>query len=163
MAALGIPRIVEPGFVAIDPTAAGDALEAAFAVLDPIDSPDADIEDGHDAEYDTSDAELDLGCDEKISQLYLGDNTDDGDATALERHGRGFIRSGPDDAEDDATAEPSLGAPEPYVIKGFGAGSCRSSAIRRTGMAAGATTSSWATTTGSPTQTACRSSSQART
>jgi len=36
-----------------------------------------------------------------VGQLALGQTTADGDETALERHGRGFLRSGPEDAEDD--------------------------------------------------------------
>jgi len=42
-----------------------------------------------------------LGWAANVSQLALGPNTADGDITALERHGKGFLRSGPDDAEDD--------------------------------------------------------------
>ena len=42
-----------------------------------------------------------LGWAANVSQLALGQTTADGDETALERHGRGFVRSGPDDAEDD--------------------------------------------------------------
>ncbi len=104
LAALGLPRLVELGFIPIDPTAAGDALEAAIAALDALDTPFDDIEDGHDAEHDTSDAELDLGWSAMHSQIRLGYNTDDGDLTAPERFGRGFVRCKPDDHE------PSLGA-----------------------------------------------------
>jgi len=46
-----------------------------------------------------------LGWSANVGQLALGPTTADGDATALERHGRGFIRSGPDDAEDGGDAE----------------------------------------------------------
>ena len=105
LAALGLPRLVEPNFVPIDPAAAGDAIEAAIAALDAMDAPFHDVEDGHDAEHDTSDAEHCLGWNETVSQLALGRPSDDGDETALERSGRGFIRSGPDDAEDDDPAE----------------------------------------------------------
>ena len=42
-----------------------------------------------------------LGWAANVGQLALGPTTADGDETALERHGRGFLRSGPDDAEDD--------------------------------------------------------------
>ncbi len=45
-----------------------------------------------------------LGWAANVGQLALGQTTADGDATALERHGRGFLRSGPDDAEDDDPA-----------------------------------------------------------
>jgi len=47
-----------------------------------------------------------LGWAANVGQLALGQTTADGDATALERHGKGFVRSGGDDLE------PSLGAPE---------------------------------------------------
>jgi len=45
-----------------------------------------------------------LGWAANVGQLALGQTTADGDATALERHGRGFLRSGPEDAEDDDPA-----------------------------------------------------------
>jgi len=101
LAALGLPMLVEPGFVPLDPAAIGDALDDAIATLDALDAPAEDLEDGHDAEHDLADAEHDLGWPACMSQVNLGRNTEDGDITALERHGRGFLRSGPDDAEDD--------------------------------------------------------------
>jgi hypothetical protein len=104
LAALGLPRLAAPGFVPLDPAAIGDALDTAIATLDAMDAPDEDLEDGHDAEHDLADAEHDLGWPACMSQAKLGRNTDDGDATALERHGRGFLRSGPEDAEDDDPA-----------------------------------------------------------
>jgi len=104
LAALGLPRLVEHGFVPLDPAAIGDSLDTAIATLDALDAPDEDLEDGHDAEHDLADAEHDLGWTACMSQVNLGRNTEDGDATALERHGRGFLRSGPDDAEDDDPA-----------------------------------------------------------
>ncbi len=45
-----------------------------------------------------------LGWAANVGQLALGMTTADGDETALERHGKGFLRSGGDDME------PSLGA-----------------------------------------------------
>ncbi len=105
LAALGLPSLVEPGFVPLDPAAIGDALDTAIATLDALDAPAEDLEDGHDAEHDLADAEHDLGWPACVSQVNLGRNTDDGDITALERHGRGFLRSGPDDAEDGGDAE----------------------------------------------------------
>lgn len=42
-----------------------------------------------------------VGWAANVGQLALGQTTADGDETALERHGKGFVRSGPDDAEDD--------------------------------------------------------------
>ncbi len=104
LAALGLPRLMEPGFVPLDPAAIGDALDTAIATLDALDASAEDLEDGHDAEHDLADAEHDLGWPAYVSQVNLGRNTDDGDITALERHGRGFIRSGPDDSEDDDPA-----------------------------------------------------------
>jgi len=101
LAALGLPRVAGPGFVPLDPAAIGDALDTAISTLDAMDAPGADLEDGHDAEHDLADAEHDLGWPACMSQVNLGRNTEDGDLTALERHGRGFLRSGPDDAEDD--------------------------------------------------------------
>ncbi len=105
LAALGLPRLTEPGFVPLDPAAIGDALDHAIATLDALDAAGVDLEDGHDAEHDLADAEHDLGWPACMSQVNLGRNTDDGDITALERHGRGFLRSGPDDAEDGGDAE----------------------------------------------------------
>ncbi len=97
LAALGLPRLMEPGFVPLDPAAIGDAVDTAIATLDALDVPDVDLEDGHDAEHD-------LGWPAYVSQVNLGRNTDDGDITALERHGKGFVRSGGDDSEDDDPA-----------------------------------------------------------
>jgi len=81
------------------------AIANGIATLDALDAPAEDLEDGHDAEHDLADAEHDLGWPAYVSQVNLGRNTDDGDITALERHGRGFIRSGPDDSEDGGDAE----------------------------------------------------------
>ena len=86
------------------PPLALDVLDVAIAALDFRDG-DPDLEDGDDAEHDTSDAELDLGWSALHSQVALGPNTADGDATALESFGRGFVRCGADDAEDDDPAE----------------------------------------------------------
>jgi len=105
LAALGLPRLAAPGFVPLDGPAIADALDTAIATLDTLDAPGADLEDGHDAEHDLADAEHDLGWPACMSQVNLGRNTDDGDATALERHGRGFLRSGPDDSEDSDPGE----------------------------------------------------------
>lgn len=55
---------------------------------------------GDEPELDESERELTLGWCENVGQLALGSNTDDGDATALESYGAGFVRSGHDDAED---------------------------------------------------------------
>jgi hypothetical protein len=101
LAALGLPRLAAEGFMPLDGPAIGDALDTAIATLDALDAPGADLEDGHDAEHDLADAEHDLGWPACMSQVNLGRNTEDGDITALERHGRGFLRSGPDDSEDD--------------------------------------------------------------
>jgi hypothetical protein len=85
-------------------------IEGLIGFLDTLD-PDPDLEPSFgdlppgiadEAEPDHDD-ERTLGWSSLASQVGLGDNTDDGDETALERHGKGFSRSGPDDAE------PSLG------------------------------------------------------
>ncbi len=172
LAALGLPRLIEPGFVPLDPAAIGDALDHAIATLDGLDAPGADLKDDGMAEpslgwidgkpvlsdsHNDREAEDDdepiLGAPERhpscyqfalcdatssqehwadgsalndeaeavnedggdildegeetlgwaanVGQLALGQTTADGDETALERHGRGFLRSGPEDAEDD--------------------------------------------------------------
>ena len=62
------------------------------------DEAEAVNEDGGDI---LDDGEETLGWSANVGQLALGQTTADGDTTALERHGRGFVRSGPDDAEDD--------------------------------------------------------------
>lgn len=54
---------------------------------------------GHDEE------EPDLGWCNNVGQLRLGEGHHDGDETALERHGAGFVRSGGDDSEDSHDAE----------------------------------------------------------
>lgn len=51
-----------------------------------------------------------LGWSANVGQLALGETTADGDNTAPERHGRGFVRCGEDDRE------PSLGAPNPGLF-----------------------------------------------
>ncbi len=175
LAALGLPRLMEPGVVPLDPAAIGDALDHAIATLDALDAAGVDLEDDGTAEpslgwidgrpvlsdsHDDREAEDDdepiLGAPERhpscyqfalcdatssqehwadgsaryeeaeavnedggdildegeetlgwaanVSQLALGQTTADGDATALERHGKGFLRSGPEDAEDDDPA-----------------------------------------------------------
>ena len=172
LAALGLPRLAEPGSVPLDPAAIGDAIAHGIATLDALDAPHVDLEDEGEAEpslgwidgkpvlsdnHDDREAEDDdepiLGAPERhpscyqfalcdatsspehwadgsarydeaevvnedggdildegeetlgwaanVGQLALGQTTADGDETALERHGKGFVRSGPDDAEDD--------------------------------------------------------------
>ena len=175
LAALGLPRLIEPGFVPLDPAAIGDALDHAIATLDGLDAPGADLKDDGMAEpslgwidgkpvlsdshndreaedddepilgaperhpscyqfalcdatssqehwadgsgrHDEAEAvnedggdildegEETLGWAANVGQLALGQTTADGDATALERHGRGFLRRGHEDAEDDDPA-----------------------------------------------------------
>ena len=41
----------------------------------------------------------------KVNQVHLGIAQEDHEETAIERHGKGFVRSGPDDAEDGHDAE----------------------------------------------------------
>ena len=44
LAALGLPRLMEPGFVPLDPAAIGDALDTAIATLDALDAAGMDLE-----------------------------------------------------------------------------------------------------------------------
>ncbi len=83
LAALGLPRLIEPGFVPLDPAAIGDALDHAIATLDGLDAPGADLE-------DDGMAEPSLGWID--GKPVLSDSHDDREA------------------EDDD--EPILGAPE---------------------------------------------------
>lgn len=83
LAVLGLPRLVTPDFVALDPAAIGEAIEAAVATLDALDG-DADLEDG-------ADDEPSLGWIDGRPQ-YCGDYQD-------REH-------------DTADAEPSLASPE---------------------------------------------------
>jgi len=50
LAALGLPMLVEPGSVPLDPAAIGDALDTAIATLDAMDAPGVDLEDDGTAE-----------------------------------------------------------------------------------------------------------------
>ena len=50
LAALGLPRLMEPGFVPLDPAAIGDALDTAIATLDVLDAAGVDLEDDGTAE-----------------------------------------------------------------------------------------------------------------
>jgi len=50
LAALGLPRLMEPGFVPLDPAALGDAIHLAIGTLDALDAPGADFEDEGEAE-----------------------------------------------------------------------------------------------------------------
>ncbi len=78
LAALNLPRLVTADFVSLDPVAIGDAVDLAIVALDAMEV-DADLEDGHDAEHDTADAEEDLGWTACVSQAHLGFNTPDGE------------------------------------------------------------------------------------
>ncbi len=111
LAALGLPRLVDGAFDPLARTAIGDALDVVVAHLDAIDAPAEDLEDDDPLER-VGDEELDLGWSALHSQIKLGVNTDDGDHTAPERHGRGFVRCAPDDSEDELAAIWSLSASE---------------------------------------------------
>ena len=50
LAALGLPSLVEPGFVPLDPAAIGDAIHLAIATLDVLDAAGVDLEDDGTAE-----------------------------------------------------------------------------------------------------------------
>lgn len=97
------PRLVRPGMVSFDRSTALDAIDAAVVVQDALDG-DPDLEDGVDDEF-TGDDELSLGWTTKVDQVHLGYDQDDHEVTALERHGLGFFRSGPADAEGGRDAE----------------------------------------------------------
>jgi len=93
---------------------AADAVDHLIALMDTLDAAGEDLEpeagydlpEGDDERCASSevDDEHPLGWTACMSQVNLGRNTDDLEETALERHGRGFIRSGPDDSEDDDPA-----------------------------------------------------------
>ena len=85
--ALGLPRLVTPDFMPIDPAEVGDAVDAVISALDDIDGVGEDLEDeGHD--------EPSLGWVAGISQGHLAS----GGTADLER--------------DTADWEPSLASPE---------------------------------------------------
>ena len=50
LAALGLPRLMEPGVVLLDPAAIGDAIHLAIATLDVLDAASVDLEDDGTAE-----------------------------------------------------------------------------------------------------------------
>lgn len=77
--ALGLPRLVGPDHIIVDPVAAGDALAAAIEALDALDA-DPDLEDGADDE-ETGDDEYSLGWREAVTQTHLGHGSDDGEHT----------------------------------------------------------------------------------
>ncbi len=90
LAALGLPSLVEHGFVPLDPAAIGDALDTAIATLDAMDAPGMDREDDGTAEP------------------WLG--WIDGKPVLSDSH---------DDREHDAADwEPMLGAPERHPAGG---------------------------------------------
>ncbi len=68
---------------------------------------DREQDSGDEGEPD-QDGEEALGWAANVGQLNLGQNTADGDETALERHGAGFLRSGGDDSEDSHDREVAL-------------------------------------------------------
>ena len=76
------------------------AIAGLVDLLDALEAPAEDLEDGHDAELDHEGEET-LGWAAGMSQVKLGVNTADGDNTAPETHGKGFRRCGPDDFEPD--------------------------------------------------------------
>ncbi|WP_156465586.1 hypothetical protein [Methylobacterium sp. Leaf106] len=72
---------------------------------DPDLEDDGDVEPDEDANSDDQGGEDALGWCENARQLGLGPNTPDGDATALERAGAGFKRSGHEDDEESHDQE----------------------------------------------------------
>jgi len=135
LAALGLPMLVEPGFVPLDPAAIGNALDTAIATLDALDAPGMDLEpslgwidgkpvlsDSHDDREAEDDDEPILGAPERHPSCYQFALCD---ATSSQEHwADGSTRY--DEAEvvnedgtdldagelDEADLEPSLGAPE---------------------------------------------------
>ena len=111
LASLGLPRLVGPDHVVIDPVAAGDALDLAISTLDALDG-DTDLE-------DEGEAEPSLGWTAHVYQtpFNIGSNTD------VE--------------EDTSDGEPSLASPErhpavpvcfsggPYTARGGDEGQLR--------------------------------------
>ena len=145
LATLGLPRLVEPGFVPIDGASLGDALEVVISHLDAIDAPEEDLEETGDAEpwlawvslptglvdtgvyagdreLDTADAEPSLGSPEMHSTVisYVG-----GCWHGVEPDQRHWADGSTSDREaeitdephDDQEDEPSLGWPEDYTAK----------------------------------------------
>ena len=87
LASLGLPRLVGPDHIVVDPVAAGDALDLAIATLDALDG-DTDVEDG-------GDDEPSLGWEKPGSQFILTEGAYSGDREL-----------------DTADGEPSLASPE---------------------------------------------------
>lgn len=56
----------------------------------------------------SEDREEDLGWCANVGQLRLGEGHGDGDSTAPERHGAGFVRCSGDDSEDSHDREAAL-------------------------------------------------------
>lgn len=69
-----------------------DIIERALTLLDFL-SLDPDLE-------ENGDAEMSLGWEHGRPSTYIPDLFEDAEATALECHGKGFVPSGGDDAED---------------------------------------------------------------
>ena len=141
LAALGLPSLVEPGFMPLDPAAIGDAIHLAIATLDVLDAAGVDLEDDGEAEpslgwidgkptlsdsHDDREAEDDnepiLGAPERHPSCYqfaLCDATSSqehwADGSARNDEAKAVNEDGTDlDAGelDEADLEPSLGAPE---------------------------------------------------
>ncbi len=87
LTSLGLPRLVGPDFMPLDPAAIGEAVEAAVAALDAIDG-DPDLEEGGDDEPSLA---------SPISGAPVGGSDDR--------------------EEDHTDREPSLGWPEDYTAK----------------------------------------------
>ena len=147
LAALGLPRIVEPGFAPIDGDTLGEALEVVLSHLDAIDAPEEALESGGDdepwlawvtspstgcvdtglsagdRELDTADGEPSLGSPEMHSTVisYVG-----GCWHGVEPDQRHWADGSTSDREAEITdephddigdAEPSIGWPEDFTAK----------------------------------------------
>lgn len=79
-------------------------LQSMIDLLDMLDAPGEDKEDEEAGPEEDPDLELSLGWSANGAQTRLGQPTDDGDKTAPEHYGAGFVRCALDDHE------PSLGS-----------------------------------------------------
>ena len=96
--------LIDPDFGGLPPCSRAEMgrdlrqiIERALALLDQLQA-DPDLEEG-------GDTEMSLGWEHGRPSTYIPDLFEDAEATALERHGKGFLPSGGDDAEDTHDAE----------------------------------------------------------
>ena len=92
LGALGLPLLTPRHRAAI-----GDALDLAISTLDDFDG-DPDLE-----PWLAGSAHFATGC--TAAAIDAEDDSEENEGTSLESFGRGFVRAGEDDAEDDAPPE----------------------------------------------------------